>query len=189
MMRRHGFTLIELLVGMVIFLVVLGLIYSIYFSGQDLWELERNKLDLQAGARIALTQMANELHKATRTSTQNPPSPNAVIVPADNTYITFYLPQDADADGIPDVANDQITWNLNNSIVYKYVPAKKELQLVQNGVVKVLARDVTDVRFSDVGIDGSLLPPEIKVALSLGKTTAKKRNIAFNLTSIIRLRN
>ncbi len=188
-MRARGFTLIELLVGMVIFLVVLGLIYAIYFSGQDLWEMERDKLDLQAGARTAVTQMANELRKATRVSSQAP-SPNALIPAApNNTQITFYLPRDADADTVPDIANDQIVWNINSPIVYRYVPAQKELRRLENGVEKVLARDVADVRFSDAGIDGSLFLNEIKVALSLGKTTTKKRNVAFNLTSTIRLRN
>ncbi|HTY44476.1 MAG TPA: prepilin-type N-terminal cleavage/methylation domain-containing protein [Patescibacteria group bacterium] len=188
-MRAHGFTLIELLVGMVIFLIGLGLIYAIYFSGQDIWELERTKLDMQAGARTAATQMANELRRTTRTSTQGP-SPNAVIPAApNNTQITFYLPRDADGDTIPDVANDLIIWNINNPIVYRYVPAQKELRRLENGIEKVLARDVTDVRFFDANIDGSLLLNEIKVVLSLGKTTAKNRTVAFSLTSMVRLRN
>jgi len=187
--NNAGLTIIELLVGVLILLIVLALIYAIYFSGYDFWELERDKLDLQAEARTAVANMERELRMATRTSTLAL-SPN-IVIPAspNNNRITFYLPQDADGNNIPDIANDQIIWDMNNPVEYRYFPAERELRRLDNNGGRVMATDVDAAQFIDASIDGTLFSNEVKIALDLGRTTSQKRAVTFGLSSAIKMRN
>lgn len=184
-----GFTLVEILVATSIFIASLGIIYSIYFSGLDIWEIGRYQAELQAQARIALNYMVSELRNATRTSTQNP-SPNLSIpsVP-NNKDMAFYLPQDSDDDGFITDANGDIEWETDNRIQYQYIPGQKELRRLEKGVQRILARDVTDVQFIDINIDPTLSINELRIILALTKTTTRQRNISITFSSIVALRN
>lgn len=186
---NKGFTLVEVLFASAISIVVLGIMYGIYISSFEVLDIATEQADLQAQARIALRYMVSELRNATRTSTQNP-SPN-LSIPSEpnNKQIQFYLPEYKDEDGSITVENDQIEWGTNNMIHYQYIPGQKELRRLEKGEHKIFARNVTDVQFIDIDIDSSLAIDELKVVLTLGKTTKKNRNLSVTLTSIVALRN
>lgn len=187
--RRNGLTLIEILVATVISTVVIAMIYAIYQSGNDLWETKRYQTDLQAAARLALNEMAAELKEATRTSTQNP-SPNLSIPSQPNNKdITFCLPGDKDGNGLITDANGLIEWITNNPIQYQYIPGQKKLRRLEGGQQRILSNDVTDVQFIDNGIDSSLYLTELKIILTLTKTTPRQRTLSITQSARVRLRN
>ncbi|MCX5702173.1 MAG: prepilin-type N-terminal cleavage/methylation domain-containing protein [Candidatus Omnitrophica bacterium] len=187
--RNSGFTLVEVLFASAISIAVLGIMYGSYISSFEAFDIASEQADLQAQARIALRYMVSELRNATRTSTQNP-SPN-LSIPSEpnNKQIQFYLPEDKDEDGLITDANGQIEWGTNNMIHYQYIPGQEELQRLEKGEHKIFARNVSDVQFIDIDIDSSLAIDELKIVLTLGKTTKKNRNLSVTLTSIVALRN
>jgi len=186
---NSGFTLVEALVVSSIFIVTLGMIYGVYISGFDVWDVQRYQADLQAQARVALNYMVSELRNATRTSTQNP-SPNLSIPSTpNNKQIIFHLPEDKNGDGLITDANGDIEWDTNDPIKYEYIPGQKELRRLEKGVKRILAREVSDVQFIDTSIDSTLHINELKIILTLSKTTPRKRNVAVTLSSIVALRN
>lgn len=185
----RGFTLFEILVASVIFVMVMGISYSIYISGYDAWDTAVYQTDLQAQARLALNFMVQELRNATRTSTQNP-SPNLSIPSTpNNKTMMFYLPEDKDGDGLITDSNGQIEWNTSDAIHYQYIPGLKVLRRLEKGVQRIFAQDVSDVQFIDMDIDSSLHMDELRIVLSLNKTTPRQRNISITLSSIVALRN
>lgn len=185
----HGFTLFEMLISSAIFVIALGIVYGIYVSGFDIWEAGSCQTDLQAQARIALNYMASELRNTTRTSTQNP-SPNLSIpFTPDNTSLTFYLPEDKDSDGLITDSDGEIEWGTANPIQYQYIPEEKELIRIDDREQEVIAGDVADVRFIDMSIDPALRIYELKIILTLTKSTPRQRNISVGLSTIVGLRN
>ena len=187
--NNQGFTLVEILMASAIFIVMLEIIYGIYFSGLDIWEISHEQAYLQAQARIALNYMVSELRNATRTSTQNPPPNLSIPSTPNNKDIYFYLPEDKDHDGLITDANGQIEWDTNNKIHYQYIPGQKILRRLEKGEQRDFAGDVSDVQFIDIDIDQTLAIDELKIILTLSKTTPKKRNVSVTLTSIVALRN
>ena len=184
-----GFTLVEVLVASAIFIAALTVMYGIYFSGLDIYNTANYQADLQAQARIALNSMSYELRNATRTSTQNP-SPNLSIPSTPNNKSTkFYLPaKDINGRIVTDSGGD-IVWDKNNPIDYQYIPGQKVLRRLENGEQKILAQDVSGIQFIDANIDYALSIYELKIILTLNKTTPEKRNISVTSSAIVRLRN
>ena len=186
----RGFTLIEVLISSVIAAIILSSIYSIYKTGNDLWDIKSHQADLQAMARIAIERMTKELKGATRTSSRIP-SPNLAISAApNNENVTFYLPVDLDVDGrITDNTTGAIEWDTTNAIQYQYDSGEKTLTRLANSTTETIARDVADIQFIDAGIDSQLYVTELKIILTLTKTTPRQRTIATTQTSMVKLRN
>jgi len=186
---NRAFTLMEVIVASFILIAVLGIMYSIYISGFDIWEIGSERADLQSQARRALNYMVSELRNATQSSTQNP-SPNLSIpsIP-NNKQIYFYIPEDKDVDGLITDANGRIEWDTNNKIHYQFIPGQKIIRRLEKGEEKIFARDVSDVQFIDRNIDPTLPINELKIILTLNKVTARHRNIAIILSSNVALRN
>ncbi len=192
-----GLTLMEILVASILATIVIAMIYSIYTSGNDLWNTKQIQAHLQAQGRLAMSQMVGELRQATRASTQTP-SPN-VIIPAapGNTVIDFYLPADMDGDGtITDAVNGTIEWNTTEIIEYMFNSTGNTLvrsKIDTSGPTvletKNLSQDVSTAKFSDITIDGSLRLNEVRIVLTLSKQTPRQRNITMNFSSIVKLRN
>lgn len=187
--NNAGFSLVEVLFASTILVVVLGMFYGIYFSGCDVWESSRLRADLQAETRNAIKGMAWELRGATRSSTQNP-SPN-LLIPAvpNNIQIDFCLPVDNDGNGVITDAGGAIEWDTDNTIVYRLIPASGRLVREAQGVERIIAQDVEDVRFIDTTMDPTLSARELKILVAVRKTTAKARVISFTLSSMVRMRN
>jgi type II secretory pathway component PulJ len=187
--KHSGFTLVEVLFASAISIIALGIMYGVYISSFETWDIAIEQIDLQAQARNTLRYIITELRNATRTSTQNP-SPN-LSIPSEpnNKQIQFYLPIDKDEDGLITDTNGQIEWGTSNKIHYQYIPGLKELRRLEKGEHKVFSSNVSDVQFIDIDIDPSLAIDELKIVLTLGKVTKKHRNLSVTLTSIVALRN
>ena len=186
---NSGLTLVEVLMASAIFVVLAALLYGVYFSGLDIWETARFQADLQAQARLALNFMVSELRNATRTSTQNP-SPNLSIPSTpNNKQIHFYLPEDKDKNGLITDANGSIEWATNNQIDYQFIPGQHLLRRLEKGEKKILAEDVADLQFIDIGIDPTLAVNELKIILTLNTTTPRQRMISVTLSAVVALRN
>ncbi|HNX81876.1 MAG TPA: prepilin-type N-terminal cleavage/methylation domain-containing protein [Candidatus Omnitrophota bacterium] len=186
---KRGFTLVEVLIASAISIIVLASIYSSYRAGLDLWENAENTVDLESQARRAMTSMVSELRNATRTSTQNP-SPNASITSGPNLkQMDFVLPEDKNGDGYITDASGAVEWATSNHIQYKFIPGQKYLRRQEQGDLQVLAYDVSNVQFFDITSDPTLSLNEIRIVLTLTKTTPRKRTMTFTLTSVVKLRN
>lgn len=184
-----GFTLIEALVVTAILFFALEIFYAIYLSGLEIRETTLCQNELQSQARIGLKFMVSELRNATRTSMQNP-SPNLSIPSTpNNTDIQFYLPEDKDNDGLITDENGDIEWATNNPIQYQYIAGLEVLRRLEKGVQKILAHDVNEVQFIDIDIDPILSINELKIILTLNKTTSRGRDISVTLSAIVALRN
>ncbi len=188
-MDRRGFTLIEILVATIVFTIISAVVFGVYIAGTDLWDVTRLQADLQAQARQVLNSMISELRNATRTSTQIP-SPN-LSIPAvpNNDSITFYLPGDNDGDGIITDANGDIEWDTGNPIIYQFDIGQKVIKRLENGQETILAQFISSVQFQDISIDPTLFLDEIKINLTLIKSTPKQRDISITASAVINFRN
>lgn len=187
-----GFTLIEVLIASALTAMVIVIIYSIYAAGGDIWEIKRYQTDLKAQGRQVISEVISELRKTTRTSSQTP-SPN-LIIPAspNNNNITFYLPQVANNSVVTNATDGSITWDMNNTIQYVFDLSTKEVKRIETigpAGNRTMAHDVTNIQFIDNSINSSLYLDELKVLVTLAKTTPRQRNISATLSSVIKLRN
>jgi len=187
--NKSGFTLVEIIIAASIFVIAIGMMYGVYISGVDIYDIARYQAELQAQARYALNYMVSELLNATRTSTQDP-SPNLSIPSKpNNKSIHFRLPEDKDGDGLITDSDGNIEWNTNDPIDYQYIPGQKVLRRLEKGEQIILARDVEGVQFIDIDIDSTLGINELKIILTLTKTTPRGRDVSVTLCGIVRLRN
>jgi prepilin-type N-terminal cleavage/methylation domain-containing protein len=188
-MDNRGFTLIEIIIVSLVFMVISAGIFGIYFTGTDLWDIARSQADLQAQARLALNSMVKELRNATRTSTQSP-SPN-ISIPAipNNSSMTFCLPTDSDGNGLITDSNGEIEWGTSSPILYQYDAGQNRLSRFQGGQETIISQFVTGVQFIDITMDSSLFLDELKVILTLTRSTPKQRNLTITTSMIVSLRN
>ena len=176
----------EVVVVTGIMVMSLGVIIGVYISGTNMWENTKEEADLQAQAREALSFMVGELRNATRISTQTS-SPNASIPSSDSIH--FHLPE-YDVDGSVSLnSNNEINWDQSDTIIYDYIPGQKQLRRTEKGEHLILANNVADVTFQDITADSSLGRNEIKITISLQKTTSRQRDISVSLSSVVKLRN
>ncbi|MDD4879672.1 MAG: prepilin-type N-terminal cleavage/methylation domain-containing protein [Candidatus Omnitrophica bacterium] len=189
-MRREnirGFTLVEVMISSAILAIILSMAYGIYLGGLDIWDVAGYKADLQGEARNALSAMANELMRATREPSSSYraviPSPYPSTPSTANNSVRFYLPVENLATGNPQ-------WDPSNPIDYRLdnqtVVGKTVLMRSGDGLQKILAKDASGVQFI---FDPNLSIYEIRIILTLSKTTPRGRPVSITSTSIVRLRN
>jgi len=187
-----GLTLIEILIASALTTIVIIIIYSIYAAGNDIWEIKRYQTDLKAQGRQVISEVVTELRKTTRASFQAP-SPNLIITAyPNNNNITFYLPQVANNSVVTNATDGSIVWAMNNTIRYVFdssTKSVKRLETIDPAGNRTMAHDVTNIQFIDNSINGSLYLDELKVLVTLAKTTPRQRNISTTLSSVIKLRN
>ena len=186
--RQRGLVLVEIMMVAGIMIIVSTLIFQFFAQGVDAWELSSYQGDLHTHAALAMEEMVKELRVATRTAVATPPKISIPAAPG-NTQIWFYLPRDLDANGLIIDAAGNVEWDNNNVIQYQFVPASRQLQRVAGANLRVLANDVTAVTFNDQTSDATLLANEVKISLTLQKTTPHRRVITVSSTSVVKLRN
>ena len=186
--RNGGVTLIETMVAGTI-LVSMGLIATLWINGAaDLWWTTNTQSEVRTRAQQAMKRMVDELRSATRTAAASPPNATIPAAPG-NTTITFYLPTDLDGNGTIVDAIGTTEWDLVNPVQYVSVPAARQLRRVQGAQTVVFANDVQSVTFEDVSITPSLHVNEVKVTLTLQKTTPQQRTVSATAIEIVKLRN
>lgn len=186
--RQRGLTLVELVVFSAMFVVATGVLLEFVTRQSDFLDFSTMRGDLHLQLQLAMEQMTKDLRPATRAAAGSPPNISIPAAPG-NTAITFYLPTDQDGNGLIIDAAGNIEWDTGNPIQYQYNAATRQLRRVAGANVHVLANDVANVAFADQNIDASLYPDQVKILLTLQKTTLRQRTVSATLTTVVKLRN
>ena len=186
--HARGFTIVETLVVSGL-LGSIALIAAVSIAGtSDLWATASTQNQVRTVAQLATRRMVDELRNATRAAAGSPPN---LAIPAlpNNTGITFYVPRDLDGDGLITDANGLTEWDNANPIQYTRNVAQQQLIRTRAGVQQVLANGVTDVRFDDITMDGTLGSNELRVRVTIQAPTSNRRTLTSASNEIVRLRN
>jgi type II secretory pathway component PulJ len=182
---RQGLTLVELMVTASL-LAAVGLATAQFLTTQtDFFHLSLNRMNIEDQLRIGFNQIATELAQATRSEPATAQSARVV----DAQTLQFYLPADEDGDGtIVDAVGDT-EWDTDNLITYQFDADENQLERVDNNGTRVLINDVAAVQFDDQDTDGTLYASEIRLQVTLQRTTITGRVVEAESTRIIHLKN
>ncbi|GEM_PF-886938 len=212
----QAFTLVEVLVvgGLTVLISVATLEWL--SRETDAWEMATTQLELQDAAKAALGTMSAELRNATRKVGATPPTLSIPGAAPNNTSIQFYLPADstaanfttirvvdaitgavstpAAADAITNTSivddNGNTEWDAANAMQYVYNAAGRQVWRQVNGVTtRVLANEVTAATFDHQLTDPSLSSTEVRMRLTLQRTTPHRRVVSVSTSSMVALRN
>lgn len=188
MRGRGGFTLVETMVVSAI-LVSMSLIITLWLNGvSDLWWTTSVQSQMRTFAQQGVNRVIAEIRTGTRTGAASPP--NAVIPAApDNTSITFYVPADLDANGTVIDAFGNIEWNTAEPVTIAFNAAERRLERTQDGATIILTNDVQACTFEDMTINAALNPNEVRINLTLQRTTPLRRVLTANAAEVVKLRN
>ena len=170
-------------------LVSMSLIAMLWLTGvSDLWWTTGTQSEVRIRSQQAVNRIVSELRSATRTAPASPP--NAVIPAAPgNTTMTFYLPKDIDLNGLIIDANGNTEWDVGAPVQYTYAPAQRQLLRTQNGQQTVMASDVSAAAFDDRTTLAALGANEVRVSLTVQRTTPQGRTVLASSSEIVKLRN
>ena len=184
-MRTRGFALMELLVAGSILFVAGTVLSGFFLKHVDALELATHQNDLRTQVQIALQSITKQLRHGTRAG-----AARAVIpAPPNNTQIQWYRPADLDGNGVIVDASGAIEWDLANPVTYRYVAATRQLERRQGAAVEILANDVSAASFEDQAMDPSLNANEVRIRLTLQRTTPQRRVVSAPASAIVQLRN
>ena len=185
---RMGFTLVETMVAGTIMLSM-SLIATLWLTGMsDLWWTTTIQSELRMQGQQVMNRLLAELRSGTRTAAGSPPNATIPAVP-NNTSMTFYLPRDLDNNGTIIDATGNTEWDVANNVQYVYDAGQRQLLRVQGGNTLIFARDVSGVTFEHSGINAALRPNEVKITLTLQRTTPQRRTVSATAVEIVKLRN
>lgn len=178
--KSGGWTLLELIMAGSVLLIVVAAAFNFLNVQTDLWEYSTTQTDTRSDLERALDAMARELRNARRVTPGSSPSITIPNAPG-NTTMTLYIPDAVDT------ATGAVTWS--DAIQYVYDSPSQQLRRVQDGDTRILASNVTAATFTDKAIDNTLYANEVKVAVTLQRTTPHQRTVTASGSSIVRLRN
>jgi prepilin-type N-terminal cleavage/methylation domain-containing protein len=185
---RSGFTLIEVLMALLIFSIIGGIVLVFFIQSSNLWQMLTNQSDLRSAGRNSMAFMTQELRNATRTSSIAAVN---MVIPAspNNRSLVFCLPTDADGNGsiIDGLGNTE--WDTVNPVQYNYLPLLRQVVRLAGGNQSVIANEVDDIRFEDHAIDAALYNDEIRITLTLRRTTIQNKPVSVSIINVLKLRN
>ena len=180
-MRRSGWTLVEMMVVTSLLTVIMGVIISMLFLGQNTFSTGSSQMVLGVETRRAIESMTREVAE-----TRSDPA-WLTFPPADGrqyTRVTFALPQDRDGDGTVFLQGTTQLEPPAQLITYQIGGANRNQLIRDDGVSQtVLANQVTDVQFRrpTAGV--------LEVQLTSLTTEGNQRNVSRMLTTRMQLRN
>lgn len=185
---RAGFTLTELMIVMGIVSVVGSIILQMLLHMTDFWELSTAQTNLGSAAQTTMNTMTRDLLNATRKAAGTPPN---IVIPAPpgNTSIQFYLPADLDGNGFIIDNAGNIEWDMLTPLQFQYVAAARELRQVVGVSSRVLATDVDSVMFDDQSTDATLYADEVRIRITMRRTTPRGRTVTTSSNTVMKLRN
>ena len=185
---QRGIALFEAMLVTSIGVLISVVLLECLNQGSDFWELSTTQADLGTREEIVMDEMVRELRSATRTAQTSPPKISIPPSP-NNTQLTFYLATDLDGNGLILDATGNLEWDTNNPVQYQYAPSTRQLRRLVGATQRVLASDVASVTFADQAIDSSLANNEVKIVLTLQRTTPHQRVVTTTATPLVKLRN
>lgn len=186
--QQTGLGLVEFLVASGIVAVGSFMLLGFLLNQVDFLETSGASTEVRSWAQLAVNTVGQEVRHATRTGAGSPPNISIPAAP-NNTSVTLYVATDQDGNGTITDAAGNIEWDGANPIQYLYVPAGRQLVRIEGGLTRVVANNVTDARFEDQTMDVSLKDDELKMRLTLERTTLHQRTVSATTTTIIKLRN
>lgn len=168
---------------------VVSAVLLTFFAQQSAWlETATTVSELRSQSQLALASMMSDLRQTTRKAAGSPPNISIPVPPA-NTAMTLYLPADLDGNEMIIDAAGNLEWDELNPVQYQSAPASRQLQRVAGAGVRVLANDLAGVAFEDETIDGALGADEVRIRLTLQRTTPSRRTVSTTSSAIVKLRN
>lgn len=153
--RESGFTLVELLIYMVMFLIVIGSLYSIMITNTKSYSSEENKLEMTQDLRAAMNMMVTEIRMAGCDPTDTGGIGFVNVADVDDYFDTdtgsIHFTMDIDGDGaIADSEN--INYYVNGS--------QQIVRRTGDGSEPVVAENITGLAFSYIFADGGTGTPD-----------------------------
>ena len=186
--RNAGLTTLEVLIASFL-TALLGLaVMRNQASLSEAMEASRVQADALTEAEQALLTVTRELRAGTRTEVASPPNALIPASPA-NTTLTFYLPGDINGDGTIVDGAGEIEWVNGVPIVYAYNAGLQQLTRTAGGQTRVVANNVSSLFFEDRTINVTLNDDEVRIRLSIRKTTSRGMPIVGTVSGITQLRN
>ncbi len=173
-----GFTVVEVLMASGIAVVLLGMAVQMSMNISDASELASVQTELRSEIQRAMDQMVRELRST---------APSRLTVQAGPSLV-FSVPGDIDGDQsiLDNLGN--IEWPAGNSITYQ-LAAGQQLVRVQGATQRVLANNVPNVTFDNSTTNPALFTNEVRIRLTLQRTTQRQRQVTISGTAVVRLRN
>jgi len=185
-MTRRGITLVEILVSTVICALLFGILAAAAIESSSVFQTADVLAILQADARLALIKMVSDLRETSLS--QIAIAKDTPIVNTDT--IQYYLPLDANLDGVPDdlTRSSSNFWDLN-IITISFDPSTKSLIKNKGTNIDVLANYIKGIYFFDYTLDNTLSMNELKIILELEKATSQGHVYNTNYTAVVSMRN
>lgn len=184
---QKGFTLLEILLAIVIFVMVLGAVYTLYTASQTTFARGQGKVDVQQNARVAMGMVAREI----RLAGYDPSDvinllPTTAIETAGANTTTFV----ADVDG--DGATDQVTYRLQGTQLMRDFSTWNGAAFPPAASAEVADRvtTLTFTYFDGNDVITATLADIRRVSIALtAQETAGNEQVTFQLPMDVRLRN
>jgi len=185
MTKAKAFTLMEVLVVTIIMGVFITILSTALVQTRSVFETTDILVKLQENTRLAIVKLSNDLIRTSSTQisiTQNSPS-------LGTDRIVYFLPQDADSNGIPDYTINGTQWDISSITVSLDSSGTGRLLKNQGADTTILAQNVKSVRFIDHNIDSSLYLDELHMVLEMENTSYEGRVYNLTSTSVVNMRN
>lgn len=170
--KNSGFTLIESIITLVIFLILIGAIFTLLTIGRTSWQIGDVHIELQQNLRKGMDWISEELRQGGASTISN--------VPADGSWyntITFRKPAD--------VTDGNIVWETEE--IQYLLGGLNGRQLLQKvgDEQRVLANNILSFQVRR----SPSTPSIVEVSLQSEKRTTRGHLIELNLNFQIKLRN
>ncbi len=186
--KSGGFTLMEMMVVIGILSVVGGLALQLLSQMSDFWDVASVRTDLRTTAQTAANLITHDLVNATRKGAGSPP--NLVIpAPPANTSFQCYAPADLDGNGLIIDGTGNLEWDMITPVQFQYVAASRQVRRIVGAGNQVVAQDVQSATFDDQSTDPTLYADEVRIRLTLQRTTPRQRTVTVSSSTIVKLRN
>ncbi len=187
-LNHQGWTILEMMLAGSVFMIVSGGVVTFLNQQSDFWEYSTTQTDVRADVERALQNMSMELRLARRVTPGAAPN---ITIPAspNNTAVTFYVP--TDVDGLTGVLNSlgDVEWNEANPIQFTYDAASRQLRRIEGGATRILGTDITAATFRDITMDNTLLSNEVRINVTMQRTTPHQRIVTASGATVVKLRN
>jgi len=184
---NYGFTIIELLVSMGVFVVLLGIIVTIFINSLRSQQAMVALMATNDNASLTLEQMSRELRTGTKFFIPTGPTPP---LPCDSAFIP---------PAVPDFGDTLAFCNANNkNVIYRFntVPGATfqtiERRVDPNPFTPITGANVrvTNLRFELVhlGLSG-IWPPRLTITLEVGSKHPRLQEVKTRIQTTISARN
>ena len=168
---NSGFSLVEMSMVVLISIFIVGGIYTVLVTGNNSWEINRDRLELQQYLRTGMDWMKKDLRQAGVSKITG--------VPADGTWytsITFQTPSS--------VASGSVVWS---AAVQYAIGGTGNQQLIRTvgAQQRLIAQDFNTLQFRRTASD----PTIIQISAQVQKNTAQHGLITMSRTAQVKTRN